>query len=398
MVILLNGTTGLLGSNLLFEILKQNIGCLDELEIVILGKSKEYDPINKRMSRIFQSYGIDYFGLEFEGDHLIYNLMMSRITLIDCDLRLNDLGMSPESISYLSNLNIDIFFHVAALNNYTNTALVEEMLKLVNYEGTKRIMNLVKQLKVGRFVFISTVYSSGAGRWTFEPGFINQTGVFRNPYEKSKLDAELYIMEFAQKENIDYKIIRTSTLGGRLIEKETGSTCKFDVFYQWAAFLLKQKLYGLKAIENIYTKPMAIDLRIAMHPDSTLNICPVDYAARMIYLIATSDSKDVSFHVVNDVDIPTRTVVKIICRTMNIYNYSIVDEEPPDKNLLEEKYYRSVGKIFTPYILDPPLNYVTSNLEEIKSAGRVSCPLMDDDNFQKLIDYAKRYYFGIDVS
>ena len=49
MRIAMTGATSLLGRNLLFEIIKQNINDLDKLEIIVLGKEKNGKNLSRRI-------------------------------------------------------------------------------------------------------------------------------------------------------------------------------------------------------------------------------------------------------------------------------------------------------------------------------------------------------------
>lgn len=395
MRILLNGTTGLLGRNLLFEILKKNIGNLDKIELILLGKSIDRLSFKERMKEIIQGDGFDYLKLDINNDLSLFDEIISIMTFIEYDLTLPDLRIAQDDFAKLKTCEIDHFFHVAALTNFFNTPEITAQLNLINFEGTKNILSLIRELNVGQINNISTAYSSGASINEILPDYVNNSGIFRNPYEKSKLNAELYLLNFAKQEKLRNKIFRISTLGGRLIENEIGSTSKFDVFYQWAAFFLKYKAKKLKSTKNIYKENMLMNLRIAAHPKSTLNICPADYAAKLVYNTALSENSYKSFHIVNETDIPTEKASEIIFEALNINGYSFVDSEPKDKNPFEEMYYRSVGKIFTPYIIDQPLRYLNYNLQEVIRDNNLTCPEMDSTNFSKLIDYAKRHNFGL---
>ena len=60
--IAITGATGLIGRNLLFEILKQNIKNLDELEIFVLGRGQCGKDIHQRINEIGERMGTSYLG------------------------------------------------------------------------------------------------------------------------------------------------------------------------------------------------------------------------------------------------------------------------------------------------------------------------------------------------
>ena len=395
MRILLNGTTGLLGRNLLFEILKHNLSKPDDLEIIVLDKSKDGITLKQRIVSILLNDGFDYLDVKTKDRPRYLNFIMQKIILIEYDLTLPNLGISNEVIQKLQRYSIDCCFHIAALTNFIDTPGIVRQLEQINYYGTVKMLELVCQLKVKRFCYISTVYSAGSAVKEIFPDYINTTGIFRNPYEKSKLDAELFLIDFANRYNIDYRIYRVSIISGRLIEKQIGSVCKFDVFYQFASFILKYKYKILGSAHDLYTQDLNIDLQIELNPESTMNICPADYGAKLIFYSSIAESDYTSFHIVNDSEINIMEVIEQIMSALNITGYSIVNKIPIRQNPLEQLYYRSVGKIFTPYIIEPALIYNNDNLQKIKEDNALPCPQMDITNFQKLLDYAKKYYFGI---
>lgn len=390
---LIDGTTGLLGRNLLFEILKQNVKCLDDIEIVILGKGSNGSTLENRMNAIILNDGFDYLNLDKNSGY--FEQIKSRISYIDIDLSKSNFAFSFEDIELLKKLKIDIYYHIAAMTNFGDSEELTKKLYLINFESNKLLLRLAKEIEVKEFIYVSTAYSSGSSNFEILPDYINRTGIFRNPYEKSKLETELYLMDFAKREKLEYKIFRPTTIAGRIIEKEYGSINKFDVFYEWARWIFKYKLKMLKSPTNPYDIPYELNFRITKHAESGMNIIPADYAAKLLYHSSHDGLIERNFHLAHDTDVPTCLVAKYILDTLNIQGYSFVEKEPDDKNQFEQFYFRTVGKIFTPYVIDPPLHYNNDNLKNIEKVNNLKCPELNKDNFQKLMNFAKKQNFGI---
>lgn len=390
----IDGTTGLLGRNLLFEILKQNLKFLDDIEIIILGKGSNGVTLESRMNAIIFNDGSNYLNLPKDSDY--FEQIKSRIIYIDFDLTMPCLGISFEDIEILKKSKIDYFYHIAALSSFFDTPEIVKQLNIINFEGTKHILNLVKDLIVKQFIYVGSAYHAGASQKEIYPDFINTTNVFRNPYEKTKLEAELFLTNFAKIENINYKIFRITTIAGRLIENEIGSINKYDVFYGWGLFFLKYKMKLFKNTQNIYNEPLEIKFRIQAHQENIMNIIPADYGAKLLLNSSISESNENYYHLVNDTDFHIGKLTNSILSNLNITGHSFVDYEPTDKTPFEQLYYRSVGKIFTPYIIDPPLHYNNDNLKGVMKEYNLKCPEMNEANFQKLMDYAKKNNFGIE--
>ncbi|MBT8420470.1 MAG: hypothetical protein KJO08_06370, partial [Gammaproteobacteria bacterium] len=71
-----------------------------------------------------------------------------------------------------------------------------------------------------------------------------------------------------------------------------------------------------------------------------------------------------------------------------------VDEEPASKTIIEKMYYRSFGKMFTPYITGKPMFFDKSNIENIA----LECPRVDEIGFNTLMEYARSRNFGLSKS
>lgn len=397
MRIAMTGATGLLGRNLLFEILKQNLNGLDDLEILILGRSQKTAPLEERIDRILVEDGYPYIGIDGQGNNEIKNKLNSCITPVSFDLTVDGLGISEADLAKLKGKPIDHFFHVAALTDFRSDKSVEAKLEEVNVNGTKRLLGLLDKLDIGQAVYIGSAYSCGSKTGVVKPDYINLNEKFRNPYERSKLKAEVAFREFAQKHKLPYKIFRPSTICGRLIEKPIGSIHKFDVFYAWGAFFLRYKYKLMQSADAIYEKPIEIPIRIHFNPNSGLNIIPADYAAKVLYKVSLSNWKADSIHLCNNAETPHEQYVGLILDELSIKGCSFVPQEPDDKNEAEKFYYKTVGKLFTPYAVSEPILFDLSNVYNKLNKEGLACPAVDKPALGKLIGYAKKKMFNLSI-
>lgn len=400
MRIVITGATGLLGRNLLFEILKQNIknlNNLNNLEILILGRSYKDAPLGVRLEKIIKDDGYDYIDQNSKTREDLAKEALERIIPIPFDLVKDDLGISPNDFDILKGSKIDLFFHIAALTDFRSDNLTKARLEEVNVKGTQRILKLIESLDVDQIIYIGSAYSCGSKTGLVEPDYINLNETFRNPYEESKLRAEVFFREFAQRNKIKYKVFRPSTICGRLIEKPIGAINKFDVFYAWGAFFLRLKIKHFKTFNRIYEMSYLTPIRICFNPESGLNIVPVDYAAKVLYRAVLDNWKEKSFHLVNSKETPHELYVNLILKAINVVGYSFVANEPQDKNEIEKLYYKTVGKLFTPYAVTKSIEFDTSNIEKYLRSANLICPQIDMENLNRLIDFAKGKYFNLKI-
>ena len=395
MRIVITGATGLLGRNLLFEIIKQNLNRLDTVQIVVLGRNKDGTNIYERIRKIVLTDGLSYITPSKENVELIKQYCQTGIKAIYTDLDKENIGLKNEDYIELKQSTIDYFFHLAALTDLRSTPKIEQALNKTNIFGTRQILELISTLKVKEFCYTGTAYSCGGTTGNIEPDYINHKNKFRNPYEKTKLEAELLVREFAKKNKLKCRYFRPSVTCGRLIEPPIGAVNKFDVFYGWATFFFQLKLSKLTNGGKVYTEPVRMEMRICYNPKSGLNIVPADFAAKIMYQASIQNDPGESYYLVNEKETPHEIYIPLMLKTLNIIGPRQVDKIPNDMNQLERVYYKTAGKVFTPYITSQPILFDTHNLKVIMQKAKLKCPPVNEKTFPLLMEYAKKQDFGL---
>lgn len=398
MRIVITGATGLIGRNLLFEVIKQNLGSLDELEIVILGRGARGADIRQRISEIIMNDGLEYMSLKDQDVGKLEKFCKTGIRGMNMTLEGDGLGISPDDIEELNSTPIDIFFHLAALTDLRDTPAVEKMLKKINVDGTRKVLEMLSSLnKVVEFCYVGTAYSCGSATGRVSPDKIDLDQKFRNPYEKSKLEAEIMVRDFSRRTGIKCRYFRPSVTCGRLMEPVLGAINKFDVFYAWAGFFLQMKLKQLNDPARRYEEPVNVDLGICYNQKSGLNIVPVDYVAKVMYQVCAQKDPGESYHLVNDTETPHSLYIPIMLDKLKITGTRHMSGKPGGKNRFESLYYKTAGKVFSPYITSDPIHFDTDNLRDVLVRSGLSCPPIDNKTFSILMDYAKERDFGFDL-
>ncbi|WP_309732229.1 SDR family oxidoreductase [Chamaesiphon sp. OTE_75_metabat_556] len=396
MNIVLTGATGLLGRNLLFEFIKQYINDLDSLSIILLGRKEASTTLQERINKIVLEDGFSYIGDRYNDN--IQEFARARIHCIEIDLNGEDLHISTADIYKLKARSIDFFFHIASVTDFRDSESVKNLLWESNIKGTERILSLVKQLDVQEFCYVSSAYCCGQTSGEIMPDYINLNQEFRNPYELSKLKAEIITRDFAKEHGIRYRCFRPSTISGRLIEHPLGTIDKFDVFYGWGAFWLHSKLRKIENIDRAYTDRITLNARIYAARNSGLNIVPADYAAKVMYEVCAQRDCGESYHIVNNEETQHDFYLAEICRSLNIEGIEFVDIMPTDLNQIESFYYKTVGRIFAGYLSSQPMLFSTTNLESVLAKSNLACPKIDRTNFGILMNFAINNNFGINLS
>lgn len=139
-------------------------------------------------------------------------------------------------------------------------------------------------------VHISTAYVCGYAKGVFGPSDLDLGQQHRNAYERSKFTAERIIQN---QPGVQYTIIRPSILVG---DSKVGGIPPMSGYYVAirACYLGKRWLerkVGLPAIEP--------HIRLLGDPEATLNLIPVDIAARQIADLIKADARGV-YYVTNE--------------------------------------------------------------------------------------------------
>lgn len=162
-------------------------------------------------------------------------------------------------------------------------------LHLNNVVGAFYASNLSVDLHVPLF-HISTAYVCGDAKGVVGPDDFGLGQKHRNAYEKSKFTAECIIRH---KPGVQYTIIRPSILVG---DSKVGGVPPLSGFYVAirACYLAKRWLE-----RRVGLPPIEPHLRLPGDPDATLNVIPVDIAARQIADLIKANVRG-SYYVTNE--------------------------------------------------------------------------------------------------
>ena len=393
LIIGMTGATGLLGRNILFEIIKQNLSQLDRVKIIILGRSTPSLTLHQRMQEIIVSDGLYYLNAPHSGTLL--KLAMSTLVCIEFDIESG--WVLPKDHDYLNRTPFDYFFHLAAVSDFRKTELIKNKLYKINVTGTHHVLNLLDHVPIKTLIYTGTAYSCGHTSGVIAPDFDNPGGQFRNHYEETKLIGERLIKNFATQKKISYKIFRPVGICGRAIEMNVGQICKFDLFYAWALFFVKAKMRFNSDIKTLYTHPFLLNIQVICDPNGSLNIVPVDYAAKLIWSLCIKVKENGHYHISNNSELNNRHFLGEILKEINVDGVIFTSTRDSKHPLSADEalYNRHIGTSFTPYFTMPSTQFCTKNCDELKNSLGLSGVSFTPLLLKQLLDYAKRHNFGM---
>lgn len=208
--ILLTGSTGFVGQELLARILDQS-----DRHVHALVRAGDRAEAQRRID--------DVVGQLADPDRL-----EGRVTAVPADLTAPGLGLDEETQAELAAL-VTTVIHCAASVSFS---MPLDQSRLINVDGTKRILELARRChaagaRLDRMVYVSTAYVAGRHRGSFSAEDLQRGQRFRNAYEQSKHEAELLV--HAAGEELPVQIFRPSIVVG---DRQTGWTTSFNVLYQ----------------------------------------------------------------------------------------------------------------------------------------------------------------------
>jgi thioester reductase-like protein len=194
------------------------------------------------------------------------------LTAVAGDIEEGGLGLSDRNSERLGR-EVDTVLHCAASVSF-DLPLPES--RRINVEGTRHVLDFARTCRnLERLSYVSTAYVAGEPGRLFREDELAVGQRFRNPYERSKFEAELALR--SEGAGLPLQILRPSIVVG---DSSTGRTSSFNVLYG------PLKAYARGTIPAIPARR-----------ESPVDIVPVDYVADRVHELATGGPNG-TFHLV----------------------------------------------------------------------------------------------------
>jgi len=276
--ILLTGGTGFLGGNLGYEFLKKGY------YVIFVARGQRGNSAVERVISVLDTLEPG-FSAEYKNSFEVW----------DGDVVNVHLGLNKSLIQKWKG-KIDEVWHSAAVLNFRDT--YETITEAININGTVNVLNTAKELGVKRFHHISTAYVSGKCPGKVMEHLEIHEYNFRNPYERTKYDAEQEVRKKSEAYGFDTTIYRPSVIVG---DSKTGFALSFTGIYNIAKmFIMIRRLLERKfqiALEQFNMAGIYFDnetctfpIKIPCNKKGTVNIVPIDYVVDTI--IKLSEKKE----------------------------------------------------------------------------------------------------------
>jgi long-chain acyl-CoA synthetase len=244
--VFLTGATGFLGGEILARYLERS-----DRRVFVLVRAGDEVAAEERLEETLAQVTL---GRGYDRD---------RVVAVPGDITAPDLGLDRRRADGIAE-EVGEVIHSAASVSFT-LSLAES--REINVAGTERVLSFAERcLQRGglrRFAYVSTAYVAGEHRGCFGEDDLSRGQGFRNPYERSKHEAESLVR--SRDDRLPVQVFRPSIIVG---DSRTGWTSSFNVLY-WPLRAFARGGYSL----------------VPARTKSPVDVVPVDYVADAIYAL-----------------------------------------------------------------------------------------------------------------
>jgi len=281
--VLLTGSTGVLGSHVLSELLTRGhrVLCLVRADT----------PSGAR-TRLASSARLAYGDLEphFETGQL---------AAVRGDLHQPQLGLAPPVVKRLRG-GVSTIVHAAGSTVFETRPDGEPA--RTNLEGTRNIFALARDLDCRKWHLVSTAYVCGLRRRAAESHYDSPPD-FRNAYEHSKWLAECESLEAAERAGAELSVHRPGVIVGH---SQTGATIRYNgIYYLFRALSLIARSADQQGFDRT-----RIPLRIRANASDRPNLSFVDDVARDLVDIVEQEAPAGGVYHLTHPKPPTNRMIK----------------------------------------------------------------------------------------
>jgi thioester reductase-like protein len=349
MYALLTGATGLVGSLLMRDLLRQG------KRVAVLVRAPRRQAAASRIESLLRFW------------ESRYDQRLPRPVCLTGDVTAANLGLDAHEMHWLGR-SCSRIIHGAAIVRFMATSDQTEPWQ-TNLEGTRRTLELCRKLGVREFHYISTAYVCGQREGLILESELDMGQSFRNDYERSKYLAEKLVREA---DGIaPPTIYRPVVISG---DSQTGYTNTYHGIYVYLRLLHLLMSTTPQGRDGRRHAP----LRVALNGDERRNVVPVDWVSKVICrLLDTPAARGRTFHLAPRTQLTTREFFAATYRYFNAHGYEFCGrgQEPTnDKTRFEDAFLAHR----TPYenyeSTDPQFDM--TNLEDVCVDS--TCPPIDE--------------------
>lgn len=319
---------------------------------------------------------------------------LNNLTVIEGDITQNNCGVAKVDRELLSEIGIDIVWHIASSSAFSEDKRTETF--MTNVQGTSNVLTLCSLIEPKQLIFTSTAWSCGKFKGAFGEEQMPNVPKFNNPYEESKFICEKMIADWSQDHaQTIIQIMRPCIIVG---DSKTGKTCCFTGYYYYmrAWVLLLAFLERMKVVmpKRDTDGKICLPIKVPGVSIAPLNIIPIDIAVDQMTKLADKSIPGI-FNIVPEK--PRSYGFWLEHGTRHIGFTGVAADDGKDyraTGLLLLVLNRLISGIadYIPYISEP-LFFSNNKTREALGTDYQPCPEISQETIEMLLDYAIRNKF-----
>lgn len=362
--LLLTGSTGLLGSYLVRDLL------LAGRRLALVVRRDRKRSAASRVESVVQQWE-ESLGMS-----------LARPVVFEGDLNEPFCGLGEEDRHWIHWNCGEILNNAASLSFRGSDRNAEPW--LTNVTGTRNVLDLARETGIEHFHHVSTAYVCGLRSEVVLEDDLDVGQPFGNDYEMSKVEAEKMVRTADHLASAT--VYRPSIIVG---DSRTGYTSTYHGFF--AGLRLGHTLLTRVSIGST-SGPALLGL-IGVNTSDHKNFVPVDWVSQVIaHAVQTPDARGRTLHVTHPDPLPMLAVGRIIQEAVERYSQAA---SPDDPDLCDERWFadnlRTQLDVYQSYFRNDP-TFDRSNSDAI--AGHIPCPALDDATLLRMSKYAIETDFG----
>ena len=359
--ILITGATGFLGSHLAARFLEN--GC----RVTVLARASNNASPRSRVQHVLREVGVSHF---------------DNLAVYEGDISLPDVGLNECARKQIVSATDEVWHCAASLSFQEQDR--EEIYRM-NVDGTRHVIDLVKQMPSRRIQHVSTAYIAGDRQDVALETEINVGQRFKNAYEESKCQAELLIADEQSKGAIVASVYRPSIVIG---DSKSGRATHFHGVYAFIRALWAM-LQRFRRRMSPQPGPVKVPLRVLGVETHTLNFVPIDYVVdAMIEISRRPDSAGGTYHLANPSPTENRMWLPNICRLLQAEGIQLVGENSFLKTPMtkRESLFQKRMAFYYQYLQGEPRFDCRRALDALKNTG-IECPPVTVELINRIIGW-----------
>jgi thioester reductase-like protein len=299
------------------------------------------------------------------------------------DVTASGLGLSPDDRGWVAR-HCDSVLHAAASLDFLGQDRAGEPWR-TNVAGTENLLRFCRQTGLRDFHHISTAYVCGLRQDVVHETDLDQGQLFKNDYERSKLEAEKVVRSASFLRSVT--VYRPAVVIG---DSQTGHTASYHGLYVYLHFVSVLRKHAQPGADGRWQLPV----RLTLTGEEKRNLVPVDWvSAATVQLVLDPRQHGRTYHLTPAHPIRVREIEAAVADYFDYIGPEFVGPGglPADTlNEVEKRFYQHVA-LYQPYWSGEPV-FDSTNTQTALPA--LPCPVVDQPMIHRMIDYAVHDRWG----